>query len=94
MLAKYKYTAIHVPGKFLYAADALSRAPDSDPELINEDDLQTEAEAFVQHLTMPSLPATNEKLSVYKQAQEKDPERATVRKYCQSSWPGRDSVSS
>ena len=43
-LAKYDYTVVHIPGKLLYAADALSRAPTS-PAIPREDDsLQDDAE--------------------------------------------------
>ena len=65
-LAKYEYVAHHVPGKLLYVADALSRAP-SEEEGDNE--LQEEVEAYVTHITVPSLPATPQRLQVYKQAQ-------------------------
>ena len=67
-LAKFKYTAQHIPGKLLYVADALSRAPEGD-----KDDLQ-EAEAFVEHITVPSLPATPDRLAVYRLAQKADTE--------------------
>ena len=32
-LAKFKYTAQHIPGKLLYVADALSRAPEGDEDV-------------------------------------------------------------
>ena len=67
-LAKYNFTAQHIPGKLLYAADALSRAPKADAEV----DLQEEAEAYIEHVTIPSLPATSTKLEVYRQAQAND----------------------
>ena len=91
-LAKFKYTAQHIPGKLLYVADALSRAPEGDEESSTGDDLQEEAEAFVEHITIPSLPATPDRLAVYRLAQKADTECAKVREYCQSSWPGRDSI--
>ena len=50
-LAKFKYTAQHIPEKLLYVADALSRAPEGDEGSSTEDDLQEEAEAFVKHIT-------------------------------------------
>ena len=91
-LAKFKYTALHVPGKFLYVADALSRAPESNTK--PEDDLQKEAEAYVQYITIPLLPATFKKLSAYKEAQKVDSLCAKVREYCQASWPERDNIDS
>ena len=89
-MAKFEYTAQHVAGKLLYAADALSRAPESDADV----DLQEEAEAYVEHIAVPSLPATSAKLEIYKQAQKEDPICEKVREYCQSSWPKRDVVES
>ena len=44
-LAKLHYTVFHVPGKLLYAADALSRAP------IRETEDPLEVEAFVESIT-------------------------------------------
>ena len=87
-LAKYDFTTQHIPGKLLYAADALSRAPEGDAEV----DLQNEAEAYVEHVAIPSLPATSTKLEVYRQAQANDTVCAKVREYCQSSWPNRDAT--
>ena len=54
-LAKFDYTVSHVPGKLLYAADALSRAPTSSvtPE---DDSLQDDAELLVDTM-VTSLPA-------------------------------------
>ena len=84
-LAKFEYTAQHVAGKLLNAADALSRA---------DVDLQEEAETYVEHIAIPSLPATSAKHEIYKQAQKEDPVCEKVREYCQSSWPKQDAVKS
>ena len=67
-LAKYNYTVFHVPGKILYAADALSRAPMPETE---EDPL--EVEAFVEGITKFTLPASKERLDDYRHAQKEDP---------------------
>ena len=88
-LAKYEYVAHHVPGKLLYVADALSRAP-SEEEGDNE--LQEEVEAYVTHITVPSLPATPQRLQVYKQAQIEDSECSKVREYCKTQCPGKHSI--
>ena len=58
-LAKFDYTVYHVPGKQLFTADALSRAPI--PETI-EDPLQEEVESFVEAITQMSLPAIPQRL--------------------------------
>lgn len=64
-LAKYDYTAIHVPGKLLYAADVLS------PE---EEELREEVEAYINQITVPSLPVTEQGLEKYRKAQIDDDE--------------------
>ena len=55
-LARYNYTIQHVPGKQLYAADMLSRAPVLPAE---NHPLQEEVETFVEGVTS-ALPATQE----------------------------------
>ena len=65
----------------MFTADALLRAPESDAEV----DLQEEAEAYVEHITIPLLPAIPAK-------QMEDEVCANVREYCQSSWPKRDTI--
>ena len=54
-LAKYEYVANHIPGKLLYVADALSRAPTKEG---GDEELQEEVEAYINHITVPSMPAT------------------------------------
>ena len=50
-LAKFNYTVFHVPGKLLYAADALSRAP-----VPVTGDESLEVETFVVSITEFTLP--------------------------------------
>jgi len=90
-LAKFKYVAQHVPGKVLYAADALSRAPLQEG---GEEEPQEEVEAYIEHITVPSLPATPSRLQEYKQAQIEDTDCSRVREYIRAGWPGRDTVPS
>ena len=72
-LARYQYTAKHVPGKLLIIADTLSRAPISH---LSEDEsaseLQQEIKAFVDSVTS-NLPATEHRLKEYQQAQHENP---------------------
>ena len=90
-LAKYDYIAQHVPGKLLYVADALSRAPTQGE---SEEELQEEVEAYVDHVTMSSIPATAARLQAYRQAQMEDAECSKVREYCQTNWPAKHSIES
>ena len=91
-MAKYEYLAQHVPGKFLYAADALSRAPN--PDCTDDTDLELEVETYLNSVSIPSLPATPPKLMEYVQAQIDDPTCAKVREYCETQWPSRNSIDS
>ena len=84
-LARFDYTVQHVPGKLLYTADTLSRAPlDTEDEETTE--FPAEVEAFVD-CVIQSLPATSRQLENYRRAQAEDSICAKVIEYCQSSWP-------
>ena len=68
-MAKYDYSISHVPGKLLYTADTLSR------DLIVQQDqcnLEKEVETFVDAVMDFSLPATPQRLEIYREMQEKD----------------------
>ena len=92
-LAKFDYVALHVPGKLLYTADALSRAPL--PEFSDTDTtLQDQAECSVQTITIPSLPASRSTLDRYRRAQQEDEICSKVMEYCRSKWPDRNSIES
>ena len=46
-MIKFDYTIQHVPGKFLYIADALSRAPMQQTPTVDEVATQNEVEIFI-----------------------------------------------
>ena len=77
-LAKYVYVAHHIPEKLLYAADALSHALSRDE---GDQELQEEVEAYIDHVTVPSIPATPQRLQVYKLAQIENSECSRIREY-------------
>ena len=84
-LAKFDYSIEHVPGKLLYTADALSRAPRSDAD----DDVpqsQDEIEVFIDAV-VSSLPASAQRLQMYRKCQAEDSECARVQEYCKTGWP-------
>ena len=91
-LARFDYTATHIPGKFLYTADALSRAPNtiSDPIHMEETD---KTESFVR-LIRSSLPAQSHTLEIYKCSQQSDTVCAQLILYCKSGWPDRKELDS
>ena len=86
-MAKYSYTICHVPGKQLYIADTLSRAPQ--PLTAGEaDELHEEVETFINGLVQ-SWPVTEQRLDTYRKAQADDVVLSQVRTYCSSGWPSQ-----
>ncbi|GBO19173.1 Retrovirus-related Pol polyprotein from transposon 17.6 [Araneus ventricosus] len=55
-MMKFSYTIVHIPGKELFAADALSRNPQKVP--YKREELEAEIDAFIQMITS-SLPASS-----------------------------------
>ena len=81
-LMHFRYTICHVPGKELYTADALSRAP-----LSASEDPQTEhIEQFV-HTVVSAMPASTDRLQEYHTAQLTDSICADFIQLCQDEWP-------
>ena len=79
----FSYSIQHVPGKLLYIADTLSRAPlkeESDSQTLLR---QSEVESFINSITS-NLPASQQRLQVYQKA---DPIFSGVTTYCKSGWP-------
>ena len=86
-LARFDYSIMHVPGKLLYTADTLSRAPSTSVQ--NDERLQDEAEA-VMELYVTHLPASTERLNEYRKAQAEDHICSSVVKYCRNGWPEKN----
>ena len=82
-LARYIYTIEHVPGKLLYTADTLSRAPLA---VSDTSDLPDEVESYVGEI-IKAMPTSTESLRKYKEAQANDPTCAQVAEYCRVGWP-------
>lgn len=81
-LSSFTYSAVHVPGKLLYTADTLSRAPvDS---LIGAVEEETEA---LGSAVVAALPANSGRLDVYRKAQKEDPVCRQLIEYCHFGWP-------
>ena len=70
-LLRFSYTIVHVPGKQLITADALSRAPLEGPPTAGDLQLEKEVEVFVD-CVLSSLPATDKRLEEIKKAQKED----------------------
>ena len=87
-LARFAYTVSHVPGKHLYTADTLSRAPVSAAdEKDNGEAIKTES--FMESMTS-FLPAKKSTLETYKEAQHADETCSQLITFCKNGWPSRD----
>ena len=62
-MARFNYIVQHVPGKLLYTADTLSRAP-----VDTEGEETTEFPAAFVDSVIQSLPATSQQLEIYRRA--------------------------
>lgn len=89
-LAWFQYTILHVPGKMLYTADTLSRAPVSEAGKISRHSGE-EVEAFLE-ATTAALPASRSRLEEYRRAQEQDAICAQVKEYCRTGWQGKQAL--
>ena len=87
-LARFHYTIKHIPGKLMYTADTLSRAPKSDTR---DTELEEGAEALIE-MCISQLPANASKLEEYRSSQASDPVCSQVRSYCTEGWPNKNSV--
>ena len=90
-LDRFDYTIHHVPGKELYTADALSRAPSSVAGVVSEK-FQTELEEFIDTITS-LLPASKDCLEEYRSAQKEDSTCSMIRHYCGNGWPHKSQIS-
>ena len=87
-LARFDYSIQHIPGKLMYTADALSRAPTSDS---GESKLQDGANALLE-VWISQLPASNWKLDEYRVSQATDPVCSAVMYFCRNGWPDKRNI--
>ena len=83
-LARFNYTVEHVPGKLLFTADTLSRAP-----LESSQADHSQAKAFEAHVSviMSQLLADKDRLKAYSKAQADDPVCSQLIHFCHNGWP-------
>ena len=84
----FDYTISYVPGKLLYVADALTRAPISNSDLEHFDQ---GAELFVQS-GISYLPASKDRLDVFRTAQSEDSTCVKLMTFCRQGWPNNKEI--
>ena len=85
-MGQFNYDIVHVPGKLLYTADALSRAPSLSSE--NDSRLEEEAEALLE-VYVNHLPAGKERVQEFRKYQAQDQVCSAVIAHCREGWPRR-----
>ena len=88
-LARFSYSVVHSPGKLMYTADTLSRAPRS---VVDNDQTLEEETDCIMEVTVNSLPATQKRLQEYGKAQASVSVCTTIVKYCQIGWPDKHKI--
>ena len=89
-LMRFDYTISHVPGKLLYMADTLSRAPQEC--LVRDAELANLTEEQMTTTTTNQFPTTTDSLECYRQAQKEDPICTQLITFCQTKWPNKASL--
>ena len=87
-MMRFSYTILHVPGKSLCTADALSRAPLARPLNHEEKKLETDVQAYVDSI-VKYLPATESRLEELRSQQQQDEVTRQLMTYCTEGWPDR-----
>ena len=86
-LSRFDYSISHVPGKLLYTADTLSRAPVASTCSAHiQEEAQTE---FFASALVSTLPASQDRLDEYRTAQQEDNTCRQLITFCQQGWPDR-----
>ena len=93
-LMRYNYQIVHVPGKELWTADALSRAPahTSQPS-VADTDLLEDTNVYVDSIVSDS-PASQGKLREIQIMQEEDPVCRVLLSYVRNGWPTKHELPS
>ena len=84
-MMRYNFTIVHVPGKALVVADALSRAP-LQSDVTDSFNLQESTETFISTV-VKALPASVSRLEQIAKTPSTDPILQQVKKYSQEGWP-------
>ena len=84
-LMRFHYTIVHVPGKELSTADALSRAPLAD---ITPQDKKLQEDVYLYvNQVIESLPLTDVCREEIRKHQEEDEVCSQIKQFCKEGWP-------
>ncbi|KAL8616804.1 hypothetical protein ACOMHN_017841 [Nucella lapillus] len=89
-LMRFCFDIAHIPGKELYTADALSRAP-LEPTMSPVDNLIFEADSYVRDI-MLTLPASDRRLEEIRSELKKDDTLKVVMHHVQNGWPDKKTM--
>ena len=84
-LTRFDFVVSHAPGKQLYTADTLSRAPNDYDSI--QPHLQVITDLYIKEVLIPSFPTCQSTVEMYKQAQRQYPECSLIIEYCNTGWP-------
>ena len=87
-LLRFTYTISHIPGNELTVANALLRAPVSNPTS-TDTQFNKEVDVYV-NLVLESFPATEKQSKHIQEAQTEDAVCSQMHKYCKERWPNKD----
>jgi len=90
-MMRFTYSILHVPGKPLYTADTLSRAPLVRPLDRDEEKLEANVPAYVDSI-VKYLPATDDRLEDFKSQQQQDEITRQLITYCSEGWPEKSQL--
>ena len=85
---RYFYQIVHVPGKDLSTADALSRAPLSRSLTKDEKQPNDELNLYVSHV-IDCLPTTERRLQEIRLHQDEDEICSSLKEFCREGWPDK-----
>ena len=83
---RYSFSIAHVPGKYLYTADALSRAPLRGTIDRGSEEFQREVNFYV-NAVLVQLPASDRRLEEIRSEVAKDDTLAIVSQNVKTGWP-------
>jgi len=89
----YRYHVTYVPGKYLYAADHLSRSPHSGELSSEQDVLDDESVNYSINAILDDLPMSDCRLQEIRDLQAADKTTQEVIRYVQNGWPPREDLS-